>query len=153
MNFKMQLTPEEKLAYEFANHWRDKNYRPDLLNINWTRFAKLLTHNRMATLAAPILKRSNAEIPPVAQKLINEQAEKYKRSASKLGAALVTYLNAAEMSNIPTVILKGLWLCEKIYHNSTMRPGGDIDILVPKNRVDACMALLKEQGISEFWPN
>ena len=49
MNFKMQLTPEEKLAYEFAGHWRDVSYRPDLLNINWMRFAKLLTHNRMAS--------------------------------------------------------------------------------------------------------
>ena len=150
---KMQLTPEEKLAYEFANHWHDKNYRPGLLNINGVRFAKLLTHNRMATLAAPILERSHAEIPPAAQKLFNEQAEKYKRSASKLGAALITYLNTAETRNLPTIILKGLWLCEKIYHNSAMRPGGDIDILVPKNKVDACMALLREQGIGEFWPN
>src|SRR5687768_2872892 len=153
MNFKTQFTPEEKLAYEFANQWRDENFFPDLSNINWARFAKLLTHNRMATLAAPIIERSHVEIPPAAQKLINEQAEKYKRSASKLGAALVTYLNAAETRAIPNIVLKGLWLCEKIYHNSAMRPGGDIDILVPKEKVGVCMALLKEQGIGEFWPN
>lgn len=149
----MQLTPEEKLAFEFANRWHDKNYRPGLLNINWIRFAKLLTHNRMATLAAPILERNNADLSPDAQKLINEQAEKYKRSASKLGEALVTYLKTADTREIPTIILKGLWLCEKIYHNSSMRPGGDIDILVPKNKVNASLALLKEQGICEFWPN
>jgi len=149
----MQLTPEEKLAYEFANHWRDENYRPDLLNTNWTRFAKLLTHNRMSILAAPILERNDADLPPDAQKLINEQAEKYKHSASKFGDALVTYLKTANMGEIPTIILKGLWLCEKIYHNSAIRPGGDIDILVPKDKVDACLALLKEQGIGEFWPN
>src|SRR5688572_24774196 len=153
MNFKMQLTLEERLAYEFANHWRDENYRPALSNINWTRFAKLLTDNRMAILAAPILENSKAEISPGAQKLIHEQAEKYKRSASRLGAALVTYLKTAKTREIPTIILKGLWLCEKIYHNSAMRPGGDIDILVPKDKVDACMVLLKEQGIGEFWPN
>ena len=149
----MQLTPEEKLAYEFANHWRDENYRPDLLNTNWTRFAKLLTHNRMSILAAPILERNDADLPQDAQKLINEQAEKYKHSASKFGDALVTYLKTANMRGIPTIILKGLWLCEKIYHNSAIRPGGDIDILVPKNKVDACLALLQEQGIGEFWPN
>ena len=34
-----------------------------------------------------------------------------------------------------------------------MRPGGDIDILVPQNKVDACLALLNQQGIGEFWPN
>src|SRR5687767_8831033 len=152
MNFKTQFTPEEKLAYEFANQWRDENFFPDLSNINWTRFAKLLTHNRMATLAALIIERSQVEVPFAAQKLITEQAEKYKLSASKLGAALVMYLNAAKTRAIPNIVLKGLWLCEKIYHNTAMRPGGDIDTLVPKNKVDACLALLKEQGIGEFWP-
>jgi hypothetical protein len=34
-----------------------------------------------------------------------------------------------------------------------MRPGGDIDILVRREQVDACIALLKQQGIEEFWPN
>lgn len=153
MNFKMQLTPEEKLAFEFANHWRDENYRPDLLNLNWTPFAKLLTHNRMSALAAPILERSNAEIPLEAQKLLNEQAEKYKWSVTKLGAALVTFLQSSNSLGIESIVLKGLWLCEKIYHNLAMRPGGDIDILVPKNKVAASLALLKEQGIGEFWPN
>ncbi|HET9907847.1 MAG TPA: nucleotidyltransferase family protein, partial [Anaerolineales bacterium] len=149
----MPLTLEESLAYEFARHWRDENYRPDLHNIDWTRFARLLTHNRMAVLAAPILERVNAQIPPEAQKLLREQKEKYKRSAASLGSALVTYLKAAKTREIPTIILKGLWLCEKIYDNSSMRPGGDIDIIVPKNKVEACLALLNEQGIGEYWPN
>ncbi|HZM22640.1 MAG TPA: nucleotidyltransferase family protein, partial [Anaerolineales bacterium] len=128
----MQLTPEESLAYEFALHWRDENYRPNLQNIDWNNFARILTHNRMAVLAAPILERNYAQIPADAQIILNEQMERYKRLASKLGSALVTYLNTAETREIPTIILKGLWLCEKIYKNSALRPGGDIDILVPK---------------------
>jgi hypothetical protein len=153
MNFKVQLTPEENLACEFALHWRDEQYQPDVRNINWTSFAKLLLHNRMAVLASPILERSKSQIPPDAQRLISEQVEKHKRAASKLGTALTTYLKAAKTHEIPTIILKGLWLCQKIYHNPALRPGGDIDILVPKNQVDACMTLLKGQGIGEFWPN
>ena len=149
----MPLTAEETLAYEFARHWRDTSYRPDLQNIDWTRFARLLVHNRMAVLAAPILERVDAPVPSEAQKLLSEQKEKYKRSASILGGALITYLKAAKTREIETIILKGLWLCEKIYNNSSMRPGGDIDILVPKNKVDACLVLLNEQGIGEFWPN
>ena len=149
----MQLTLEETLAYEFANHWRDENYHPNLQNVDWNRFARLLIHNRMAVLAAPILERAHASIPPDAQKLLREQKEKYKRAASDLGTALVTYLKAAKAREIPTITLKGLWLCEKIYHNSALRPGGDIDILVPKNKVEACLALLNEQGLGEYWPN
>lgn len=149
----MPLTPEETLTYEFANHWRDSSYRPNLRDIDWNRFARLLTHNRMGVLAAPILERVDVQIPMEARKLLREQKEKYKRSASSLGTSLITYLKAAKTREIPTIILKGLWLCEKIYDNLSMRPGGDIDILVPKNKVDDCLALLNEQGIGEYWPN
>lgn len=154
MNFKTNLSPEEQLAYEFAHSWRDENYRPDLRqNVDWLRFAKLLTHNRMAVLARQIFSRLNVSIPPEAQKLIQEQTERYERSASKLGNALTTYLKSAETHGIKTIVLKGLWLCENIYQIPSMRPGGDIDILVPRNDVDACLKLLAEQGIAEFWPN
>jgi putative nucleotidyltransferase-like protein len=154
MNFKTNLSPEEGLAYEFAHAWSDENYRPDLRHdIDWLRFAKLLTHNRMAVLAAQIFSRTYASIPPEAQKLIREQVERYERSALKLGSALTTYLKAAELQGIETIVLKGLWLCEKIYQVASMRPGGDIDILVRRKDVGACLKLLAEQGIGEFWPN
>jgi hypothetical protein len=111
------MYPEETLAYEFANHWRDEKYYPDLQNIDWTRFARLLTLNRMAVLATPILARLKDEIPPDAQKILDEQIEKYKRSTAKFGPSLVSYLQFAQTRNIETIVLKGLWLCEKIYHN------------------------------------
>ena len=153
MRFNISLTREEQLAYDFALHWRDGNYRPDLQNVDWLRFANILTHNRMAVLAGQVLTRVSPSIPPEAQMLLKEQAEKYERSASRLGEALTTYLKAAETRDLPTIVLKGLWLCEKIYGVSSMRPGGDIDILVRRQDVDACLKLLAEQGIDEFWPN
>lgn len=149
----MNLPREEILAYEFATHWRDENYVPDLQGIDWLRFAQILTHNRMAVLAREIFKRVEVPVPEDAQKLILEQAEKYKRSALKLGEALTTYLKSAEIRGIQTIVLKGLWLCENIYQNPAIRPGGDIDILVHRKDVEACLQLLSEQGIGEFWPN
>jgi putative nucleotidyltransferase-like protein len=153
MNLKTNLSLEEQLAYEFAHHWRDEHYRPNLEEVDWLRFAKLLTHNRMAMLAMQIFARANISIPQEAQKLIREQADRYERSASKLGSALITYLKAADERRIETIVLKGLWLCENIYQVPAMRPGGDIDILVHRRDVDACLNLLAEQGIGEFWPN
>ena len=44
----------------------------------------------MTVLATQILERVNQSIPQDAQKLIREQTEKYERSASKLGGALIT---------------------------------------------------------------
>ena len=153
MDFKIALSPEEQLAYEFALHWREPTYRPDLGNIDWLRFAQILTHNRMAVLADQVFERVQPSIPANAQKLLREQKETYERSASRLGEALVTYLKAAETHSLPTIILKGLWLCEKIYQVPSMRPGGDIDILVHRKDVDSSLKLLAEQGIDAFWPN
>jgi Uncharacterised nucleotidyltransferase len=150
---QFELSPEERLAYDFAHHWRDGNYRPDVKNIDWIRFANLLTHNRMAVLATQVLARAHASMPDDAQKIINEQVGKYERSASEFGHALGLYLKASKSRGIENIILKGLWLCERIYGNSAMRPGGDIDILVRHDQVDASMAILKEQGIGEYWPN
>src|SRR5690349_20348146 len=153
MDYKPDLSLEEKLAYEFAQHWRNENYRPDLQSVDWLRFATILVHNRMTVLAKQVFGRVNPSIPPDAQKLIREQTERYERSAHKLGEALTTYLRSAETRGINTIVLKGLWLCEKIYHVPSMRPGGDIDILVRRKDVDDCLRLLAEQGIDEFWPN
>jgi len=153
----MNLSTEEILAYEFANRWRDENYRPALhpalQEIDWLRFAEILTHNRISVLAMKIFERVDSSIPPDARKLIREQAEKYERSAYKLGNALITYLKSADARGIKTIVLKGLWMCEKIYQDPAMRPGADIDILVHRDQVDECLELLKEQDIGEFWPN
>jgi hypothetical protein len=153
MNIKMNLSTEEILAYEFANRWRDENYHPALQEIDWLRFAEILTHNRMSVLAMQIFQRVDGSIPVEARKLVGEQIEKYKRSATKLGESLITYLKSAEARGIKTIVLKGLWMCEKIYQNPAMRPGADIDILVHQDDVDDCLELLSEQGIGEFWPN
>jgi hypothetical protein len=153
MDYKPDLSLEENLAYEFAKHWRDENYRPDLQSVDWLRFATILVHNRMTVLARQVFARVNSSIPQDAQKLIREQTERYERSAYKLGDALTAYLQSAEAREINTIVLKGLWLCEKIYQIASMRPGGDIDILVRRKDVDACLQLLAQQGIDEFWPN
>lgn len=149
----MSLSPEETLAYEFAKHWCEENYPPALQGIDWLRFAHILTHNRMSVLAMHILQRVDPSIPAEARKLLREQADRYERAAAKLGSALTAYLKSAETAGIETIVLKGLWLCEKVYRNPALRPGGDIDILVRRKDVDACLALLARQGIGEFWPN
>jgi hypothetical protein len=155
MTSKFELTREENLAFEFAHHWRAADYHPDLQGVDWVRFAKLLSHNRMGVMALKIIQKAGLsdQMPQAADQILKEQADKYESSASRLGEALTTYLHAAAANNLDTIILKGLWLCEKIYQVPAMRPGGDIDILVPRDQVQASLALLEKQGIGEFWPN
>ena len=90
MNDKPDLSLEERLAYAFAQQWRDENYRPNLQGVDWLRFAKILVHNRMTVLAQQVFLRFNPSIPQEAQNLMREQTERYERSAYKLGDALRT---------------------------------------------------------------
>jgi hypothetical protein len=149
------LTREEKLAFELARRWQESDYLPDLSGLDWDRLAVILSHNRMSVLAMQVFNRAGlaGQIPFVAKSKLLEQTEKFERAAYKLGSALTAYLNSASIQNIGTIVLKGLWLCNKIYQNPSMRPGGDIDILVRRAQVDTCIALLKQQGVGEFWPN
>ncbi len=150
-----ELTREEKLAYEFARNWRIAGYQPDLNSVDWLRLAELLCHNRMAVLALKIIQHpgKSGSVPPAVQLMLMAQADKYESAASTLGEALKTYLHSAAAQDLETIILKGLWLSERIYHNAAMRPGADIDLLVRREQVDACLALLENQGVGEYWPN
>lgn len=155
MNFKIELSAEERLVYEFARGWREGTLPADLRGIDWTRVARLLCHNRMAVMALAIFERAGAldQIPPAALSLLTDQSEKYRHAAARLGEALSTYLHAAAAEGIDTFVLKGLWLCDRIYHHPAMRPGADIDLLVRREQVQACLDLLGRQGIGEYWPN
>jgi len=155
MNAGLELTLEEKLAYEFARGWRSADYQPDLHAVDWPRFARLLCHNRMAVMALKVIQRAglSGSLAPAAGQMLKEQADKYESAASKLGEALTTYLHSAAADKLETIVLKGLWLCEKVYHDPAMRPGGDIDLLVRHAQVDACLSLLVKQGVGEYWPN
>ena len=121
-----ELNREEKLAYDFAVHWRDPAYCPDLTGLDWPRFASLLCNNRMGVLARQVFERVNPAIPQDAQKILEAQIEKYEHAAFLFEGALKSYLASAATHNIETLVLKGLWLSEKVYHEPALRPGSDI---------------------------
>jgi Uncharacterised nucleotidyltransferase len=155
INNGLELDREENLAFELARRWREPNFKPQMGRVDWMRLADILSHNRMSVLAMQVFDRAHiaSKIPQNAREIIQAQSETYHRASKNLGIALTTYLEHAWTRNIPTIVLKGLWLCEKIYDNPAMRPGSDIDILVPRGQVDACLAVLREQTIGEYWPN
>ena len=148
-----QLDPEERQIYELAKHWRNPSFRPDTRQFDWLRFANLICANRMAVLAGRTFEQADCPIPSDAKLLLDGQVKKYADLAALFRGPLSTYLNSAAVSQVQTIVLKGLWLCENIYSYPAMRPGADIDILVPRAQVNDCIALLREQGIGAFWPN
>ena len=54
-------------------------------------------------------------------------------------------------AGIPLIALKGLHLAELVYRDISLRPMSDLDILVPRDRVERCIAVLRglEYGYDE----
>ena len=155
MSPRSGLAPEEKLAVAFGRNWRTADYRPELRAVDGRRFAQILCHNRMAVLGLEILQRSGAqhELAWDALQILRQQADEYQVVGSSLGGALTTYLELAASRGIDTIVLKGLWMCDRVYGHPSLRPGSDIDILVRRGNVSDCLAALREQGIGAYWPN
>jgi hypothetical protein len=59
----------------------------------------------------------------------------------------------AHERKLESMPMKGLWVSCNLYGNAAMRPGHDLDILVRRERLDDCIALLEEIGFGRYWPD
>ena len=64
----------------------------------------------------------------------------------RLYQKLLPVLDAFDDHSVPTMLLKGAALCLTTYTDMALRPFGDLDILVPQNKVHLCQGLMEELG-------
>jgi hypothetical protein len=69
-----------------------------------------------------------------------------KLRAEAARARLATVLQALRAAGVPVIVLKGAMLAEAVYAAPELRPMGDIDLLVPPDRLEAARAALLELG-------
>ena len=63
------------------------------------------------------------------------------RRAETLGA-----LRALNQAGVEPIVMRGLWLAEKVYPDPAMRPYADVDLVVPIESVNAAMQALGDRG-------
>ncbi len=149
------MTTEESFLWQVARSWR----QPDSLEVpgdlDWERIAEVAIPNRMATLLRNTLQTAGSWdlVPEAPRGAIEESVDRLAANAELLGRSLSQYLEKAGSRGLDTVVLKGLAISCNVYGDAAMRPGGDIDILVPRSQVGESIALLDEMGIGTFWPN
>ena len=149
------LTPEETFLYDCARLWRTPAAIDIPGSLNWDRIAGVGVANRMATLLKRVLTERKLweSLPEIARQPVEASADRLAENAVLMSASLSEYLREADARGLDTVVLKGLSISCNIYGDQAMRPGGDIDILVPRAQVPASIELLEEMGIGPFWPN
>ncbi len=153
---RLQLSPEESLLWACARHWPEPQSAVDLAQagIDWDVAVKVAVDNRMQILLRQALAKRQmiASLPEDAATLLQRACARTEQAADMLTVALGQYLSFAARRNQEVVVLKGLWLSERIYGDKNMRPGGDIDILIREEAIPQSMAILEDDmGYGTWW--
>ena len=149
------LTPEEQFLWQSARRWRTPSMSMHTGQLDWHRLTEMSRWNRMQTLIHGVLARTGLldHLPPDAMELLREDIQRNAENAEFLGRELQRYLSLAQERSVETVVLKGLSVSINVYGDATIRPGGDVDLLVRKDQVETCVAVLEEMGLGRYWPH
>ena len=121
---------------------------------DWPALAALAAHHRVGTLFLLGLRNADVRLPDaeVERTLTRRRQRDTVRGMRQLDTMRrVTAALAA--GGIPSLILKGLPLGQRLYGNPFAKTSIDIDLLVPEDAFGAAGRLLREQGWRRAMPD
>ncbi|MCP4201126.1 MAG: nucleotidyltransferase family protein, partial [bacterium] len=118
--------------------------------LDWRRVLWLASWHRLSGALYRALRsaESSDQIP---REILDELADSYDRAHQRYRrqrAELVRVTDVMGAARIPTVLLKGSALVETVYRDPGLRPMGDLDLMVPEDRLDQADRLLRGLGYS-----
>jgi hypothetical protein len=87
-----------------------------------------------------------AAIPPWARQRLLRLSHRAAYRNLGFAEALAGVLDRLAEAGVPAVVLKGLSLVELVYGSPSLRPLIDLNLLVPRDRVETAAALLADRG-------
>jgi hypothetical protein len=150
-----ELTAVESFVWHYAQHWRDPGPIVEVDRLDWPRVMAIARPNRVQVLIHKALVTAGAlaRLPASARTALEADAASSADRAALLGEALRQYLQLAAEGGLQAVPLKGLLLSAMLYGDPAVRPGEDIDLLVPLDQVRRNLAILERMGLGQWWPN
>lgn len=147
------MLPHEEFLWDCARGWR----APERLGIPPELDGAALVTLALRNKAQVILQRALSglseppALEPAAERALARGIRKHTFWAGYLGEALRSFLALADQRGLPVTVIKGLWLCEKLYGDPAMRPGADIDLLLRRADVPEAVRILEEMGYGRWW--
>ena len=114
--------------------------------VDWQRFLRVVRRQRLEGLVHNGLASAGVALPsPVMQTLFQRAASIAQRSLAmaRESARLQAIFDGAGIDNL---VLKGAAVTALAYQNQPVKQAWDIDIVVPPDTVEACIALLAREG-------
>ena len=119
---------------------------------DWSRFGNMAITEGVAPLIHWTFKHEDTfgiEIPTTVKAQL--MAAYYNTTAQNqvMFKELERILEALEKAGIPVIVLKGAALATTVYPEIGLRPMGDLDLLVPKDKINKANQCLTDLGYSE----
>ncbi|MFJ8064752.1 nucleotidyltransferase family protein [Psychrobacillus sp. NPDC096426] len=116
-------------------------------DLDWQLFVDYATHHRLYPVLYNKVKQLDEPLLP--DSVLQSLKELYKENTYKmlqLSGEMSFINNLLYENRIKTIFLKGPILAKDLYGDISLRTSGDLDFLIPIERIDEAEKLLVEQG-------
>ena len=120
--------------------------------LDWDRFLRVATRQRVVGLAHDGLRRARPDVPPSIASDIAALTGALVRQNLALAAEAVRLQNLFTEADIPLVFVKGTSLAMLAFGTLGLSGGEDIDLLVPRDTLPTATALVARAGYQRFDP-
>jgi hypothetical protein len=112
---------------------------------DWDSLIKQAREHRVLPMLFSRLADTGA-IPPTAQEILRAEYNRNVVHNLVNAAELISLLKVFDQEGIPAMPYKGVVLAASIYGDLTMRPAGDVDLLIHHRHLARATAVLLERG-------
>jgi hypothetical protein len=146
-------------ALQFITHCLSNDVRPESISAlrtaihsekqPWEAVVSLANNHLLTPAMWVALKKKNltAELPDELRDYLHELHQMSKERNAKLRAQLLEAVRRLNRIDITPVLLKGaMHLVTDVYGDTGARIMTDIDLLVPREKIDACLPALHDLG-------
>jgi Uncharacterised nucleotidyltransferase len=119
--------------------------------LDWDAFLSLARKHRVAVSLATLLRQSR-QVPPHIRRALHEAAVRNQQRCLLLVSELGRVIARMEKGGVELMTFKGPVLSWKAHGDVAWRQAGDLDLLVPPNKVDTADRLLSQLGYQRTVP-
>jgi hypothetical protein len=113
---------------------------------DWNSLIALAQEHRVLPMLFLKITDSDAVVPPEAMELLRAGYNRNMLRALANAAELIAVLAAFNDARIPAMPFKGVVLAASAYHDLTVRPAGDLDLLIEQQHAKQAKTILLERG-------
>ena len=115
--------------------------------VDWASVSRLVLHHRVGTLFLAGLGSAAVAVPDAAAaRALSRQRRRELVRGMRQFAAMKRVTAALDTAGIPSLVLKGLPLGQRVYGGPFAKSSIDLDLLVPEDGFSAAAGILRELG-------